>query len=169
MQVNLLKYKESYGKIIILIGLFSWQCALYRFHNRQIYTAMDTMPKAVVMNDIIPKNPVNHVWYTKPVKAASAMKFLPVEKSGEVSLKQHTLWHIHTTHMIKREMRPKSIAETAGACKDPDSYGSVCSYYRGIYGGSGSPVWSSQNRSKLRNWCGFGAEEQMKPLKALEK
>ena len=59
---------------------------------RQIYTAMDTMPKAVVM-------------------AASAMTFLPVQKQAKFleAAKQHTLWHIHATHMIKREMRPKVL------------------------------------------------------------
>lgn len=72
---------------------------------------MDTMPKAVVMNDTIPKHPVNHVRYTKPVKAASAMKFLPVEKQAKFleAAKQHTLWHTYATHMIKREMRPKVL------------------------------------------------------------
>ena len=69
------------------------------------------MPKAVVMNDTIPKLPVNNVRYTKPVKAASAMKFLPVEKQAKFleAAKQHTLWHIYATHMIKREMRPKVL------------------------------------------------------------
>ena len=111
MQVNLLKYKESYGKIIILIGLFSVNARYAGSTIRQIYTAIDTMPKAVVMNDIIPKHPVNHVRYTKPVKAASAMKFLPVEKQAKFleAAKQHTLWHTYATHMIKREMRPKVL------------------------------------------------------------
>ena len=88
MQVNLLKYKESYGKIIILIGLFSVNARYAGSTIRQIYTAMDTMPKAVDMNDIIPKHPVN--------------QFLEAAK-------QHTLWHTYATHMIKREMRPKVL------------------------------------------------------------
>ena len=67
------------------------------------------------------------------------MKFLPVEKQAKFLEAAHALAHPYYPYDKKRNAA-KSIAETAGACKDPDSYGSVCSYYRGIYGGSGSPV-----------------------------
>lgn len=43
---------------------------------RQTYITMGTMLKSALMNDLIAKHPMNGVRYTKPVRAASDIKFL---------------------------------------------------------------------------------------------
>lgn len=52
---------------------------------RQTYFAMGTMLKAVLMNDLIIKHPMNGVRYTKPVRAKDDIKFLTREE-------QRILW-----------------------------------------------------------------------------
>lgn len=47
---------------------------------RQTYIAMGTIFKSAVMNDIIPKHPMNGVRYTKPVRSVSDIHFLTVEE-----------------------------------------------------------------------------------------
>ena len=47
---------------------------------RQAYILMGTMFKAALMNDVIAKHPMGGVRYTKPVRAASDIKFLTVEE-----------------------------------------------------------------------------------------
>ncbi len=47
---------------------------------RQTYITMGTMFKAALLNDLIPKHPMNGVRYTKPVRAASDIKFLTVDE-----------------------------------------------------------------------------------------
>lgn len=47
---------------------------------RQTYIAMGTMLRSAVMNDMIPKHPMDGVRYTKPVRAASDIKCLTVEE-----------------------------------------------------------------------------------------
>lgn len=47
---------------------------------RQTYITMGTMLRAAVMNDMIPKHPMDGVRYTKPVRAADDIKFLTVEE-----------------------------------------------------------------------------------------
>ncbi len=47
---------------------------------RQTYICMGTMLKAALMNDIIPKHPMNGVRYTKPVRAKDDIHFLTREE-----------------------------------------------------------------------------------------
>ena len=47
---------------------------------RQTYITMGTMFKSAVMNDIIPKHPMNGVRYTKPVRAVDDIHYLSVEE-----------------------------------------------------------------------------------------
>lgn len=47
---------------------------------RQTYIAMGTMFRAVVMNDMLTKHPMDGVRYTKPVRAVDDIKYLTVEK-----------------------------------------------------------------------------------------
>lgn len=47
---------------------------------RQTYITMGTMLRAAVMNDLIPKHPMDGVRYTKPVRAVDDIKFLTVDE-----------------------------------------------------------------------------------------
>ena len=47
---------------------------------RQTYITMGTMLKSAVMNDIISKQPMNGVRYTKPIRAVDDIHFLTVEE-----------------------------------------------------------------------------------------
>lgn len=47
---------------------------------RQTYIAMGTMFRAAVMNDVIPKHPMDGVRYTKPVRAVSDIRYLTLEE-----------------------------------------------------------------------------------------
>lgn len=47
---------------------------------KQVYITMGTMLKSAVMNDLIPKHPMDGVRYTKPVRAASDIKFLTLDE-----------------------------------------------------------------------------------------
>lgn len=47
---------------------------------RQTYICMGTMLKAALMNDLIPRHPMNGVRYTKPVRAKDDIKFLTREE-----------------------------------------------------------------------------------------
>ncbi len=47
---------------------------------RQTYICMGTMLKSALKNDLISKHPMDGVRYTKPVRAASDIKFLTVEE-----------------------------------------------------------------------------------------
>lgn len=47
---------------------------------RQTYIAMGTMFRSAVMNDLIPKHPMDGVRYTKPVRAVDDIKFLTLEE-----------------------------------------------------------------------------------------
>lgn len=47
---------------------------------RQAYITMGTMFKSALMNDIIPKHPMNGVRYTKPVRAVDDIKFLTLDE-----------------------------------------------------------------------------------------
>lgn len=47
---------------------------------RQTYITMGTMLKSALMNDLIAKHPMNGVRYTKPVLAASDIKFLTLDE-----------------------------------------------------------------------------------------
>ena len=59
---------------------------------RQAYIAMGTMFRAAVMNDLIPKHPMDGVRFTKPVRAVDDIKFLTVEEQKkflEVAKRSH--------------------------------------------------------------------------------
>lgn len=47
---------------------------------RQTYITMGTMFRSAVSNGVIPKHPMDGVRYTKPVKSASAIKYLTIEE-----------------------------------------------------------------------------------------
>ena len=47
---------------------------------RQTYIAMGTMFRAAVMNDLIPKHPMDGVRYTKPMRAVDDIKYFTVEE-----------------------------------------------------------------------------------------
>lgn len=47
---------------------------------QQAYIAMGTMFKSAVMNDMLVKHPMNGVRYTKPIRAASDIKYLTLEE-----------------------------------------------------------------------------------------
>lgn len=62
---------------------------------RQVYITMGTMLKSALMNDLIAKHPMNGVRYTKPVRAASDIKFLTVaeqEKFLETAKRSHNYY-----------------------------------------------------------------------------
>ena len=78
---------------------------------RQAYITMGTMLKSALMNDLIAKHPMNGVRYTKPVRAASDIKFLTVaeqEKFLETAKRSHNYYQyaliletgLHTGEMI---------------------------------------------------------------------
>ena len=50
---------------------------------RQTYIAMGTMFRSAVMNDLIPKHPMDGVRYTKPVRAVDDIKFLTVDEQKQ--------------------------------------------------------------------------------------
>ena len=59
---------------------------------RQAYIAMGTMFRSAVMNDLIPKHPMDGVRYTKPVRAVDDIKYLTVEEQKkflEVAKRSH--------------------------------------------------------------------------------
>ena len=59
---------------------------------RQAYIAMGTMLRAAVMNDLIPKHPMDGVRYTKPMRAVDDIKYLTVEEQKkflEVAKRSH--------------------------------------------------------------------------------
>lgn len=47
---------------------------------RQAYITMGTMLKSALMNDLLPKHPMNGVRYTKPVRAVDDIKYLTIEE-----------------------------------------------------------------------------------------
>ena len=58
----------------------------------QAYIAMGTMFRSAVMNDLIPKHPMDGVRYTKPVRAVDDIKYLTVEEQKkflEVAKRSH--------------------------------------------------------------------------------
>lgn len=62
---------------------------------RQAYITMGTMLKSALMNDLIAKHPMNGVRYTKPVRAASDIKFLTVaeqKKFLETAKRSHNYY-----------------------------------------------------------------------------
>lgn len=62
---------------------------------RQTYITMGTMLKSAKMNDLITKHPMDGVRYTKPVRAASDIKFLTVkeqEKFMAVAKRSHNYY-----------------------------------------------------------------------------
>lgn len=62
---------------------------------RQAYITMGTMLKSALMNDLIAKHPMNGVRYTKPVRAASDIKFLTgaeQEKFLETAKRSHNYY-----------------------------------------------------------------------------
>ena len=59
---------------------------------RQTYICMGTMLKSALMNDLIPKHPMDGVRYTKPVRAKNDIKFLTIEEQKkflEVAKRSH--------------------------------------------------------------------------------
>ena len=62
---------------------------------RQTYITMGTMLKSALMNDLIAKHPMNGVRYTKPVRAASDIKFLTLDEQErflEVAKRSHNYY-----------------------------------------------------------------------------
>ena len=62
---------------------------------RQTYICMGTMLKSALMNDLIPKHPMNGVRYTKPVRAKSDIKFLTIDEQKrflEVAKRSHNYY-----------------------------------------------------------------------------
>ena len=62
---------------------------------RQTYICMGTMLKSALMNDLIPKHPMNGVRYTKPVRAKDDIKFLNIgeqKKFLEVAKRSHNYY-----------------------------------------------------------------------------
>lgn len=62
---------------------------------RQAYIAMGTMFRSAVMNDLIPKHPMDGVRYTKPVRAVDDIKYLTVEEQQkflEVAKRSHNYY-----------------------------------------------------------------------------
>lgn len=47
---------------------------------KQVYIVMGALLKSALMNDVIPKHPMNGVMYTKPARAASDIHYLTVEE-----------------------------------------------------------------------------------------
>ena len=65
---------------------------------RQAYIAMGTMLRAAVMNDLIPKHPMDGVRYTKPMRAVDDIKYFTVEEQKkflEVAKRSHN-YHQYT-------------------------------------------------------------------------
>lgn len=59
---------------------------------RQTFIAMGTMFKSALMNDLIPKHPMDGVRFTKPVKAVNDIKYLTIEEQKkflEVAKRSH--------------------------------------------------------------------------------
>ena len=59
---------------------------------KQTYITLGTVFKAALMNDIIYKHPMNGVFFTKPVRAASDIKFLTIDEQKrflEVAKRSH--------------------------------------------------------------------------------
>lgn len=62
---------------------------------RQTYICMGTMLKSALMNDLIPKHPMNGVRYTKPARAKDDIKFLNLGKQKkflEVAKRSHNYY-----------------------------------------------------------------------------
>lgn len=62
---------------------------------KQTYITMGTMLKSALMNDLIAKHPMNGVRYTKPVRAASDIKFLTLDEQErflEVAKRPHNYY-----------------------------------------------------------------------------
>lgn len=62
---------------------------------KQTYITMGTMLKSALMNDLIAKHPMNGVQYTKPVRAASDIKFLTLDEQErflEVAKRPHNYY-----------------------------------------------------------------------------
>lgn len=62
---------------------------------KQTYITMGTMMKSALMNDLIAKHPMNGVRYTKPVRAASDIKFLTLDEQErflEVAKRPHNYY-----------------------------------------------------------------------------
>ena len=62
---------------------------------RQTYICMGTMLKSALMNDLIPKHPMDGVRYTKPVRAKNDIKFLTIEEQKkflEVAKRSHNYY-----------------------------------------------------------------------------
>lgn len=62
---------------------------------RQTYITMGTILKSALMNDLIAKHPMNGVRYTKPVRAASDIKFLTLDEQErllEVAKRSHNYY-----------------------------------------------------------------------------
>lgn len=58
----------------------------------QAYIAMGTMFKSALMNDLIPKHPMNGVRCTKPIRASDDIRFLTIEEQKkflEVAKRSH--------------------------------------------------------------------------------
>ena len=69
---------------------------------RQTYIAMGTMFRAAVMNDMITNHPMDGVRYTKPVRAASDIKFLTVEEQ-EIFLEAAKRSHNYRQYVLLLE------------------------------------------------------------------
>ena len=62
---------------------------------RQTYICMGTMLKSALMNDLIPKHPMDGVRYTKPVRAKNDIRFLTIEEQKkflEVAKRSHNYY-----------------------------------------------------------------------------
>jgi len=62
---------------------------------RQTYICMGTMLKSALMNDLIPKHPMDGVRYTKPVRAKSDIRFLTIDEQKkflEVAKRSHNYY-----------------------------------------------------------------------------
>lgn len=69
---------------------------------RQTYIAMGTMFRAVVMNGMIIKHPMDGVRYTRPVRAVDDIKFLTVEEQ-EAFLKTAKRSHNYRQYVLLLE------------------------------------------------------------------
>ena len=62
---------------------------------RQTYICMGTMLRSAVMNDLIPKHPMDGVRYTKPARAKDDIKFLTIDEQKkflEVAKRSHNYY-----------------------------------------------------------------------------
>lgn len=66
---------------------------------KQTYITMGTMFKSALMNDVIPKHPMNGVRYTKPVKSASDIKFLTSQEE-KIFLETAKRSHNYNQYML---------------------------------------------------------------------